>query len=397
MSKSRVNGRTRFAAAVSVLLACACSNPVLGGSLADRVSDLASHAARAVESPVVAVTGTGPARAVTAAADLRHLDASSVVLGRVVGNAAAVVRASSGANQRFELPIIINSPAAAGSKNSRPFVELVQKALRYIPAKRTFEVTALIGLQGEDGTGITTPLPNPIGFVISAPVDSVDPAEIMIDHVNQPYQKVQLSVASPAAQMILDVKSSVGGAPIQIPLAVRRPGLVISAAPQQILGWGLESTTISVQIQEAEGSGLPAIVLTNDKGRLAASSLSLSTAGTAETRMYSTGLSGATITSGSFPVGTLTPAHVDFRFPFAFIVALLLGGATGALIAAKRLSIATLHGVGAGLLVGLLYVLGVNLLNLSIDSPHSSEAAGFVLAAVGGFFGPRILNVLQPK
>jgi hypothetical protein len=273
-------------------------------------------------------------------------------------------------------------------------IELVEKGLHYIAARHEFEVTALVGLASAGG-GASVPLPREVVFLISAPVDDVNPPQVTITHVNPPYVPVVLRVANPTDNMTLELTALGQRAP-PVSLAVRRPKLIISAAPSRILGWGLESASINVQVEETGDGKLPPIILSNDRGRLEISTLVLGGGNVATTRLFSTGLKGAKITSSSFPVAIVTAANVEFAFPFAFTISLVIGGLVGAWISQRSFTGSLVAGVGVGLIVGVLYVFGVNLLKLQIDAPHASDAVGFVLSALGGFFGPKLLELLKP-
>ena len=318
-----------------------------------------------------------------------------MVLGQVVGGSARLVR-STGQMQRYVLPVVLTSEAAGAVKTFHPVVDLMQKGMRYSAADKIFRATAVIWLQDDEGTGVHIDLPHPVGFFVSAPVDKIDPHQLEIGHINQPYQVVSLAVATPRDDMTLDVKTSFGNQTISVPLPVTRPAIGISASPTSILAFGLESATITVEAFDPGLQGLPPIVLSNDRGRLEFPLVPLEPANTGSTKLFSTAPGVATITSKSFPAAKVTSAQVSFRFPTAFTLALILGGALGGFIGRKRSLTTLARGIAVGLLIGVLYVLGINIFKFTLNTPLASEAAGFVLAALGAFFGPKLLDFLQP-
>ena len=330
-------------------------------------------------NPIVAVTDGGVTRN---ASTVPNVEAKYMVLGQVVGDSARLVR-STGQMQRYVLPVVLTSEAAGAVKTFHPVVDLTQKGMRYSAADKLFRATAVIWLQDDEGTGVHIDLPHPVGFLVSAPVDTIDPQQLEIGHINQPYQVVSLTVATPRDDMTLDVKTSFGNQTISVPLPVTRPAIGISAAPTSILAFGLESATITVEALDPGLQGLPSIVLSNDRGRLEFPLVPLVPANTGSTKLFSTALGTATITSESFPAAIVTPAQVNFRFPTAFTLALILGGALGGFVGRKRSLTALARGIAAGLLIGVLYVLGINVFKFTLNTPLASEAAGFVLAALG--------------
>jgi len=56
-----------------------------------------------------------------------------------------------------------------------------------------------------------------------------------------------------------------------------------------------------------------------------------------------------------------------------------------------------MRGVLTGIIIGVLYVLGVNVFSFTLNPPLASEASGFVLSALGAFVGPKIFGVLTQR
>ncbi len=376
-----------------------CAPPALTSPLFDQIKHVTQQAAKlpatvatTVTAPIMAVTPDGVAKNVTT---LGNPEAKTLVVGQVVGNTAALIR-STATTHTYSLPVVVTSEVAGVIKSFHPLVDLMQQGLRYNGSEKLFQATAVIWLQDDEGTGVHINLPSPVGFYISAPVDKIDPRQLEIDHVNQPFQEIVLAVATPGDNMTLNVKTTLGNQTISIPLPVSRPQLAITAAPESILAFGLESSTITVQALDPSLQGLPPIILKNTAGRLESTTVSLTSGNTGTTKLYSTAVGGATISSRSFPAAKVDTATVSFRFPVAFTLALILGGAFGAFLAHKRTITSLLRGVITGLVVGVLYVLGVNLLKITLEVPRASEAAAFVLAVLSAYFGPKLLDMLRP-
>jgi hypothetical protein len=119
---------------------------------AARIATPAGAAASAA-APVVALGSDGQARDVASLPPASAAASSSVVLSKYLGGAPVLEARPALNSVRYTLPIIVNSESNGDSVNSRPFVELVEKGLRYIADKQVFEGTALVGLEREGGDG----------------------------------------------------------------------------------------------------------------------------------------------------------------------------------------------------------------------------------------------------
>ena len=177
--------------------------------------------------------------------------------------------------------------------------------------------------------------------------------------------------------------SSVRAQQVTVPTTMLR----IRASPARIQGFGLETATLTVVVDDQLKGRL--LVLAATRGRLDADTLRLSESGVAVTTVRSGGWGEARIDGdvGSLAHGELILYYV---FPWSVLVAGILGGAIGALVRMRRVghrkgrSFAAdmLLGSAAGLLAAIALALGVNLVGINLNV-RFGEAAIFLVAALG--------------
>jgi hypothetical protein len=143
------------------------------------------------------------------------------------------------------------------------------------------------------------------------------------------------------------------------------------------------------------------VSLTSEPGSFESSQVTLDDRGTGVARLRSVSVGNATVQASSSP---LAPASATVRFvwPFATLIASVLGGLVGALInrlqrgrirSLRALRPILLTGLLSGIVVVALYAVGVNVLPIQ-PTATAGEALTFALAAVGGYLG---LKLTSPK
>jgi|GEM_PF-6108233 len=238
------------------------------------------------------------------------------------------------------------------------------------------------------------PLSSSITFLITADIDRVDPQRVTFQRTNQ-FEQVDLAADSPPDPVVLRVVPTFDPRGTSIKLPVRRGTMNVTVSPQRIQGLGLEEARVIVQALGVPEPEHLAVVLSSDRGSVDPGTLVLDAGGVGSTTIRSVTTGTATLHATS--VSSLAPgqAAVTFLFPWLFLGAALLGGATGGAIRRARTEPAKRRtlwmdllvlGVLGGLVVACAYSVGINLLGVHPDT-HAGEALIFVLAALGALFG----------
>lgn len=268
-----------------------------------------------------------------------------------------------------------------------PVVIIEGRGLRY--SDGAFRGSIRVGLEDSLSIGSSVALPSPIHFFVSGTVDSIQRPDTAVVHTNLPFATINLVQGARVPTVSLNVRTTLhpGGVDVDVPVTLDT--LRISASPPRVQGMGLEETDLVLGAGPfADGT---VIQLSADNGSLAEDEVQLSAAGTARTTLRSYWFGPSTVTARSIAFAD-AEISVDFAFPWVFLAASLLGGATGGLAAwlQKRKTEAPGIRLASGALLGLiatvLYAVGVNVTPLT-PTVSTGQAVVFGLAAVIGYLG----------
>ncbi len=272
--------------------------------------------------------------------------------------------------------------------------------LRYDTDEKRYESSLFVKLTDQASPGTIGDIDGMIQVVISAPVDSVTPGEILNMEQTNFFQAVELSVRDPEEPTVVRLAPSSETDPYVLDLGVTRPELVVSG-PSSILGFGLEAATITIRIDGIDEPPTGAIVLQADGG-LGESSVVLNGSGTATTtlRSRSTGQDMVSASLNPFADGQ---HRIEYVMPWSWLVSVLLGSLVGIAIRVTmrrrdpQMPGDTKFDIGIGLVGGfmgaLLYALGINIANVPMPSGYS-EAVTLAMSALGGWVFPKWLSGL---
>ena len=325
------------------------------------------------------------------------------------GRAATRHESSRGDSLRFEIPILLSGLDAAGTAlDARPTVEVEGGGLRYAPGRGDFAGTILLGLRSETAPASIQRLGREVHLLVTATADSLDSAQVTLDHTNLPYKRIRLvTLSAPPDSVVVRIRTDLDTGAVTIQVPVLRPALALTVSPKRIAGFGLEDATLAIATQAFGRPDTLVVTVTAARGKVGTAQLPLGRAGTAVSSIRSRGLGRDTVTATSPP---LLPGSdtVDFVFPWAFLIAAFTGGLVGGLIhqAQARWTGKTrarwrafVTGVLVAALVGIVvavaYALGINLAD--IPPGKAGEALVFVTAALGAIRGVPAMTRLMPE
>lgn len=277
-------------------------------------------------------------------------------------------------------------------------VEVAGGGLRMAQTAGEFTGQIFVALEDQQDRTLTYSLPVPAQVLVTAPVDKVDPANFAIDTTDK-WTSVGLSAINPPAEFKAKVRASTDPDGVEIDLRVVRPTLTVAITPDHIQGLGLELAAVNIVAPGLPNPKGRTITLTSTKGSLTNTQVQLSDQGTAQTRIRSIAIGSTRIEATSPPLAEGISHEITFVWPWPFALAAILGGAIGAFVRRRQAKRNEGRGQGllgdvltgglAGLVVAVLYAIGVNLLPVT-PTATAGEALVFGLAALGGFLGLRM-------
>jgi hypothetical protein len=281
-------------------------------------------------------------------------------------------------------------------------IEVADGGLRLVDG----ELRGLIGIGLEDveNPWTTRRLRPAIRLRVTADPASTSPRSLSIDHTDLPFSNVELSTDQDVPSISVSVRVAGDSEPVQATIRALRPQLVIEASPQRLQGFGLQETTLTVSVKSSVDS--PSKVrFAADGGDLEPHQIELDAGGFGSVKLRSSGLGTTTVTASAL-MHESANTQVEFAFPVAFLVASLLGGLVGAaafVLLTKKASLKVpawkrlLGGVLAGLVIAVLYTIGISVFGFPIG-PRSGEALYFSVSALGAVGGlPLITKLLSPS
>lgn len=298
------------------------------------------------------------------------------------------------------LPGAFRQLAADGSElQLKPFV--IPQRLAFSSASGMFEGLIKVGVHEIGGPATPKTLSAPISFEVLG--SNAEPEELLVKHSGFPLGKIKVSASQVADRLTVMVASPFNpeGMPVELELA---PAFSLSVT-KAFDGLGLEAATVTVAATGLTKPKGRIVQLTADgPARLTKEELQLDENGRASTTLRSVGVGSTTITAqltGFPPARAGTMASPPLTTLGATVFGALAGGLIRLMQRLRRgserrflidLSVAVLVGV----LVFLLYALGVNLLPFRF-SVEIGAAFVFVVSALGAFYGPRLLEPSNPS
>lgn len=299
------------------------------------------------------------------------------------------------------VPGLLRVQAANGEELRLKAVILVGQPLIYLSDKETFEGSIKVGVTALDDNIGSRDLSAPVPFeLLESKMAATATAEVR--SLSPPFAEIIIRAQTLGSTVTVHVSSAYEpeGVPITLPV---EPALVLRTQRSQFQGYGLETTPVTVSLLGSENVKGREISFTADPSAFfEPEKVSLDDNGNATVFMRSDGTGQVTIraSSGGLQSG---PRVVTFVWPVATLSAGITGGTLGGLIrllsrSRRQLSVgrfltALAVAVLVGLLVFVLYALGINVLSLH---PTVRTGATLVLgvAALGAFAGAGSLSAV---
>ena len=318
--------------------------------------------------------------------------------------AKAVDCRSGGIGNCIETPLRYLAMTPSGESLDLALVLASPENLRFNAQSESFVGDIFVQLRDLKAPDAVKEIGTKIGIVISADVDEITPASLLeIGETNRFRDATRLTVKSPIEPTVVKLTPERGAQPQQLSLGITRPRLKLQIGQDTILGYGLETATVTVQTEGAASLPTQAISISSRTGHLDQNAIHFDAAtGIASTFVRSRGLGGDTITASLAPFSSATDT-VAYEKPWTWLIAVLIGVAVGVGI---RLAMRAKEpppksgvayniaiGVLGGVVTAVLYALGVNILALPLPGGFS-EGLTFVLSALGGWVFPTWLSAL---
>ena len=286
------------------------------------------------------------------------------------------------ATTAFELPerYWTHIPGMATVIELQPVV-LLGAPLKYEPATKDFRGSLSIYLR-EVGQTVSRPLSIPLQMLVRTNADRVIPASLGFGHTYFPPQDVQVISGNPQNVVKVRFITEIDTSGYDIDVAVE-PGLTNQTGQTRLQAYGVEKASLVIVMRPLVTTGPLSVSVTATSGYVSPETVDLRS-GQATVTVRSSGVGKSTVTvvgSGYRPA----QAELEYIFPWAFLIATLLGSMIGAFLWREE-------GFGFGqflrrMLMGLIVVvawviLGLNLLNIPLPT-YYNEGLAFVLGALG--------------
>ncbi len=323
---------------------------------------------------------------------------------------AELVQPATREGDRLRLPIRYARPDARGAVELRliPAIEFEPGGLRYAAERQTYEGAFLIGLQDLVEPEARRALSPPIRLRLSAEDGTVSPSAVELTHTNIPFVRVVVRARVPAESLAVRVRPEFDERGVAVHLPVRPPAVAVTPSSARILGFGLETVTITLTTPMAGLTSGATVSVAVDRGTAAPASLVLGHAGDAVFTLRSRGLGPATVTvAGPSILGGTT--IVEFVWPVTLLLAALLGAALGVGASAVRepapsrrrsrlraLGGALALGTVAGLVSAVALAAVANVTPVEIPI-RLAEATVLLLATAGAHCGPRSIETARRR
>jgi hypothetical protein len=315
------------------------------------------------------------------------------------------------ATPHFDLPEGITAVRAIGGSATFT-IAFEPQGLAYSP-DGTFVGTVHIGLNDSLRPDSTLKLASPVQILLSSPTGDAefDNTDIQVSHTNLPFTPVRVHARDVGQDSIHLVIRASSGRDFPFAVVLLRPALTIRPSPSRIAGFGLEQTSLTVEVPNI-GSGNRTVALSSGKSTPAQGVLAIAVGGDGSTTLRSKSTGVDTIWARSAP---FKPAMtiVTYDFPVLFLLAAIFGGALGALARVlgfktgmkkgteQAYGMSVVGGIVLGLIVAVAYAIGVRLVSVAVPLGFG-EAGAFTAAALGVYFGVQLpggvmSRALHPK
>jgi hypothetical protein len=273
-------------------------------------------------------------------------------------------------------------------------VILLDAPMRFDPASKDFRGSLSILFQ-ETGQTATRNLAVPIQVEVKpTQADRVSPTSLAFDHTSLPTQAVEVVSGNP--QDFVEVRfitaTNTTGYAAQLPV---EPSLTIGQGQTRLQAYGIETTTLVVTRRPLGTAKPPIFNVVTTGGYVNPATLDLQS-GQALVSIRSSGV-GKRVVQVIGPGYRTVEAELEYVFPWAFLIATVVGTCLGSLIRILQRRNWNLRFFILRLLIGFFVVcawviLGLNLMNFALP-PYYNEGVAFTLGGLASW----VYSTRKPK
>lgn len=313
---------------------------------------------------------------------------ASIVQGEAVATKVIARSLQIEGRTRYLLPVQALVVNASGQTVAlQPFLEPLTPGLEPTEDGKGYSVDVLVGLQDPDNPSASHPID-----VVSAVLRSrtahvqVKPSQPAFSHTGSPYETAVVS-GDPADDRVA-VEMAIFGRKVSQILRVFRPKLVFEG-DQRTEGFGVGRIKIQLQLAPGAGATPKTVTVTSARGSVHPASVTISPHQPAEVE-YRARLAGPDVITAMIDGAPVGRHRVDAALPWRFLLLSLVGGGLGAVIMrllrpVRLVAVLSRYfagGVLMGILVAVLFVLGVNVTPVPV-AIQDSPIAVLAISAVG--------------
>lgn len=310
-----------------------------------------------------------------------------------------------GNGQCIETPLRYLAMTPQGESLDLSLVLASTDRLRFDNESERFVASIFVQLRDMKAPDAVKDIGSAIRVVVNAEVDEIQPNPMVEIVQTNRFSDLTLTVSEPQDPTLVRLTPERMAQAQELTFGVARPSLKVELGTDSILGFGLETTSVTVQTDGVATAPTNAISITTESGHLDQPSLRIDR----ETRIASTLLrsrgTGPDRVTASLSPFTSGVDDIEYEMPWSWFIAVGLGMVVGIGIrlAMRAKQQPPASGVGfnivlgaiGGIITAVLYALGVNILPLPLPGGFS-ESLTFVLSALGGWVFPRWLETLSP-
>lgn len=168
----------------------------------------------------------------------------------------------------------------------------------------------------------------PIQIVIIAPFDVIEPGSLLNISETNRFHNIHVAAKAPPEPTLVRLAPSGDVEAREFELGVLRPTLELDVGSESILGFGLETTEVTVRAFGIDSYPATPVSLTAGIGRLEQTSVGLDANGFARTALRSRNVGTDTISASLAPFGD-GEVKVTYERPTTWLAVVLLGAVTG--------------------------------------------------------------------
>ncbi len=248
-----------------------------------------------------------------------------------------------------------------------------------------YNATVYVGLDADQPTAVPD-----INFLVATHGGSAQPDQFAVKKSGLPFVKVDLATTALEDSATVQVLSDAGEVVIKIPML--KPALSVTVAPDTIHGFGLGTSTITVNLDDLPENAVLPLAVTASHGYTHGDEASITSAHPATLTLRSAWFGTSEILVKSVPSGAAVSATavVTFAVPWLYLGLILLGSILGGFLS-RSMKESFVKGFLLGLAAALFVAAGVQFDVIELPDAMT-EALVVGVAIVGGMLLPKVMR-----